>query len=239
MKKLINPTKASILATLPPPSTRTYKTISHGAIIDTIFEELDKKGLKVINERYSSNYSHTVVNGHLELGMDSDPDLYFEIAFLNSYDKTKRAVVIAGSAVRMCDNGHILGDTSYGAFKRKHVGDASEKITLFIPEMISTADKTFDKLKRQKERMKEIDISTHIRNELVGQLYLDDAIVTDTQMSILKREIENPSFNYGQEGSLWQLYNHVTLAMKDTHPSKWIENHQKFNKVVTDKFQLV
>lgn len=240
-RKLITPTKAGILGTQPPVSTRTYKTVSHGQIIDTLSEELDKQGFIIINENYSASVNNQIINGHLQLGgLNIDSELSFEIAFINSYNKTKRAVVVAGSQVRICENGHILGDTSLGLFQKKHVGTVSDEIMKFIPDMVKAANESFSLLKKQKDRMKEIEIDRKVRNELIGQFYLDDALITDTQMSIIKREIENPSFAYNADtNSLWQLYNNVTLAMKETHPSKWIGNHQKLNKVVNDQFQLV
>jgi hypothetical protein len=37
--------------------------------------------------------------------------------------------------------------------------------------------------------------------------------------------MSNPSFDYGAENSMWELYNHTTLAMKELHPSLWLESH--------------
>lgn len=240
MRRLINPSKEAILATIPPPSTKTYKTISHGQIIDTLTECLDKEGFRIKEEKYSGGINNQIVVGHLILDLELDNELKFEIGFMNSYNKMKRAVVAGGSQVRVCENGHILGDISYGAFKRKHAGTASEDIKLFIPEMVKRASEAFTYLIRQKDRMKEIEVDKAIRNELIGQLYLDDNIITDTQMSIIKKEIDNPSFNYGTgENSLWHMYNNVTLALKTSHPAKWINNHQKLNKLVTERFELV
>lgn len=238
MIKLINSTKQQIISTPPPPSTRTYKTISHGEIIDRISESLDKEGFIISKEFYSGNLNNSVVRGHLQLGLAIDGDLKFEIAFLNSYDKSKRAVVVGGSQVIICENGHILGDTKYGSFKRKHSGTADQDIKIFIPEMVKSANEAFEVLIKQKERMKEIELSKKVRNELVAQLYFDDAIIADTQMSILKKEFDKSSFDYGSPNSLWETYNHVTFAMKGSHPSKWFSNHQELNKIVNDRFQL-
>lgn len=240
MIKLLNKAKESILATQIPTSTNTYKVVSHGQIIDSISENLDKQGLKIKSERYSANSNNTIVLGHLIIDVDKDKDLKFEIAFANSYNKTKRAIVVAGSQVLICENGHILGDVSLGLFKRKHVGKVSEDLNVFIPELIKSSDESFQKLINQKEKMKEIEISAIVRNELIGQLYIDDAIISDVQMSIIRKEIQNPSFDYGcDKNSLWQLYNNITVGLKNSHPSKWISNHSSLNKIIDNKFELV
>ena len=239
MKRIISHTKQDLLSVQPPASTSTYKTISHGAIIDTVYEELDKEGFVVREERFSATANRHVMNGHLILNIDTDADLKFEIAMLNSYNKTKRAIVAGGSQVFICENGHILGDTSYGCFKRKHVGTADLDIVPFIKEMVKSAGECFDKLIRQKDAMKQIEVDKKIRNELIGQLYIDDAIIADTQMSLIRDQINKPSFDYKSDGTLWQLYNHITYGLKNSHPSKWIRNHQVLNDLVAEKFQLV
>lgn len=239
MRRLMSKDKFDIINSVPPPSTNTYKSIGHGTIIDMISESLDKEGFTIKSEYYSANLGNQVVRGHLQLNLNLDNDLMFEIAFLNSYNKTKRAVVVGGSQVIICENGHILGDTTYGCFKRKHSGSADADIKIFIPEMVKSANDAFTTLIKQKERMKEIELSKRVRNELIGQLYLEDSIIKDTQMSIIKKEIDSPTFKYGEENSLWTTYNYVTYAMKKSHPSDWFSNHQKLNNIVNEEFQLV
>lgn len=238
--KLINPTKEAILRTIPPPATRTYKTISHGQIIDSICDNLSKEGFNVVKERYQGSHNNQIIVGHLQLDINLDKDLKFEIGFMNSYNKMKKAIVIAGSSVFICGNGHILGDGSYGNFTRKHVGNANIKIDEFIPEMVKSASDHFQVLIKQKDRMKEIELDKKVRNELIGQLYLDEALITTTQMSIIKKEFKKSSFDYGTSPtSLWQTYNNITMGLKETHPSDWLSSHQKLNKIVNEKFQLV
>jgi len=233
-------TKQDIITAQPPTSTRTYKAISHGSIINTLSEELDREGFGVTSEYYLSTANRAVVVGHLMLNVSTDSELKFEVGFLNSYNKTKRAVVAGGSQVIVCENGHILGDISYGAFKKKHVGNADVEIVEFIREMVKRAHDCFDVLIKQKNRMKEIEVSRKVRNELIGQLYLEDAIISETQISIIRKEITKSSFDYNTDpNSLWQIYNNVTVGLKSTHPSKWIQNHQSLNRIINEQFQLV
>lgn len=240
MKRIASTVKQDLLQVIPPPSTGTYKTITHGAIIDTLYEQLDKEGLSVVEETYSSTGNRQVMQGHMIVNLGNDNDIRCEIAFLNSYNKSRRAVVASGSNVIVCYNGHILGDTMNGVFKRKHMGTADIEIGPRITEIVKTAADNFAILVKQKERMKEIEVDKKIRNELIGQLYLDDLLVTDTQLSIIRKEIIKPTFDYSADpNSLWYLYNHITCGMKTSHPYSWIYNHQKLNEIVDTKFQLV
>jgi hypothetical protein len=45
-------------------------------------------------------------------------------------------------------------------------------------------------------------------------------------MNIIEREMKNPTHDYGAPDSLWELYNYTTFAMKEIHPTLWMQNHQ-------------
>lgn len=232
-------TKQSILDTAVPVSTRTYKAISHGSIIDAIKENLDKENVHVISERYSGTLGNQIITGHMAVNYQLDNELKFEIAFMNSYNKAKRAVVVSGSEVVVCENGHILGDSSYGVFRRKHTGTADQDIKTFIPEMVKTAIEKFQVLYQQKESMKNRILDKKAINELVGQLYLEESLLKSHQLSLLKKEIELPTFDYNADpNSVWSMYNNVTYVFKQTHPSNWISVHQTLNKTITEKYAI-
>ena len=47
-------------------------------------------------------------------------------------------------------------------------------------------------------------------------------------MGIVKHELDTPSHNYNAPvDSAWTLYNHITLALKDSHPMRYLGDHQK------------
>ena len=46
-------------------------------------------------------------------------------------------------------------------------------------------------------------------------------------MNIIEKELRKPTFDYGAPDSLWELYNFTTFAMKEIHPSLWMQNHQR------------
>jgi hypothetical protein len=50
-------------------------------------------------------------------------------------------------------------------------------------------------------------------------------LIRSTQLNIIKRELKAPTHDYGASGSLWELYQFTTFAMKEVHPSLWMNNH--------------
>jgi hypothetical protein len=75
--------------------------------------------------------------------------------------------------------------------------------------------------------MKQIELSKRDKAELLGRLFLEEELISTMQMNIIAKEIEAPTFDYGAPNSVWELYQHTTYAMKETHPRMWISDHIK------------
>jgi hypothetical protein len=60
-------------------------------------------------------------------------------------------------------------------------------------------------------------------------------------VGIVKRELDKPSHNYNSDvDSAWTMYNHITLALKESHPSSFMKDHQRVHGYFVDAFgQLV
>ena len=75
------------------------------------------------------------------------------------------------------------------------------------------------------DQFKNIEVDGQAQAELLGRMFLKEDIITSTQLNIIKREIKSPTHDYGAADSMWELYNHVTFAMKQAHPSTWMQDH--------------
>jgi hypothetical protein len=236
----INPETRQFIESVPLPVYEgdSYTVISHGSIIDNIKKNLERNNLEVIRESYSPAQNGNIVTGTIQVGRQDD-ELSFNISFLNSYNKAKRFVVAGGSQVIVCQNGHILGISELGGYKRTHTGSADLDAEKYIQIICDNAETEFRLLTEQKDKMKNIDISMKDIQHLVSELYFQEDLIKDTQMSILKKELDNPSFNYGTpQNNLWTAYNHITCALKTSHPKDYIETHQKVNRYLSEQFNL-
>ena len=225
MENTYNTTKELLLSTKLPLQSRTYKPVGHSEVIDLTITALDKAGFKLETEKYDSYKNGNVAIGKYTISNIADSEMQLQIAWLNSYDKSKRLTYGIGSQVFICQNGCISADM--GAFKKKHQGEIQTFTPSFITEYVKRAQDTFEKMIKQREEMKKIDVSKRIQSELVGRMYLEEEIITSTQLNIIKDEMKKPSFDYKCEGSMWELYNHCTLALKDSHPSNWMKAHME------------
>lgn len=219
-----NTTKDLLVNTAIPLESRTYKPFAHEKVIDLTLSALDKAGFQLEKEIYSSAKGGNIATGKYIISNIADSEMKLQIAWLNSYDKSKRLTWGIGVSVTICQNGSISADM--GAFKKKHQGEIQDFTPQYIAEYVKRAEITFKKMQEQREEMKEIELTKKIQAQLIGQLYLDDQVITSTQLNIIKDELNKPSFDYScSENSMWSLYNHCTHALKQSHPSNYMKEH--------------
>ena len=94
-------------------------------------------------------------------------------------------------------------------------------------------------MQKQREDMKQIEITKRVKAELIGRMMLEEQFITSTQLNIISRELKAPTHDYGAKDSVWELYNYTTFAMKESHPANWMESHIKahrfFNEYAYDQ----
>ena len=206
-----------------PQLTNSYKPVSHRELIDTTKETLYKNNYKISSERYLMADDGQLMTGKFAINYGSDKDLALQVAFQNSYNKKVSLKFAIGIHVFVCSNSACVGDM--GALRRKHTGDVQTFTPNFITEVIGETEQHFQRMIEQKKQFEEMELTKKVSAELIGRMFIDENLITSTQLNIIKREIENPSFNYNSKGSAWELYNHCTLACRDSHPLLWMKQH--------------
>jgi hypothetical protein len=111
-----------------------------------------------------------------------------------------------------------------------------------VPEKIhmlmDKAPACYEKSVGDKNRMKEIGIDKKVIAEIIGDLYINEELIRSEQLSIIKQELEHPTFDYKAEGSAWQLYSHITHSFKRAPANRYIGDHQKLHDYFTQRFNL-
>ena len=206
-----------------PQETKTYKPITHQQLIDLTLESIHQAGFELDKETYSAAREGNVANGRYTITNVADSEMQLQIGWQNSYDKSMSLKFAIGTRIFICSNGCVSGD--YGAFRKKHVGEIQTFTPNAITEYIKQAGDAFQKMQSDRENMKHIELTKRTTAELIGRMIIEENIIESTQLNIIRGQIENPSFDYGASGSLWELYQHTTYAMKEVHPSLWMRNH--------------
>ncbi len=223
MEETYNTAKATLIATPLPEQTRTYRPISHQQLMDLTLESIHQAGFKLGKEVYTSARNGNVANGRFTIQNVADTEMQLQIGWQNSYDKTMTLKFAIGTKIFICENGCVSGD--FGAFKKKHVGEIQTFAPQTITEYIKKSGEAFKRIQGERDAMKEIEITPRAQAELIGRMIIEERFIESTQLNIIRKELKAPTFDYGCPNSLWELYNYTTFAMKEVHPSFWMQNH--------------
>ena len=209
-----------------PQKTHSYQPVPHLTLINTVKEKLDKHNLKIVNTRYDANTKGAQMFGVYDLNIGGT-DTNLNIGFRNSYDKSLPVGMVAGGTVIVCKNLMFKGDIKV---LRKHTKGVFSDLDHLIENVISSAVFQFEQLTEDKERMKLKPLNKTQMAELAGRMYVEEKLISPTQMSILADEIRHSE--HFTDNSLWDFYNHATEALKKSHPAHLIPNHIKAHEFV-------
>jgi hypothetical protein len=199
-----------------PPDTDSYTAIPHSVFLNEIKDELTNRGYDIKDERYLTSDGCQVITGVYKVASDIDSEMAPAITFVNSYNKKRTASIRASAMVLVCTNG-MCGMVENGSYVRKHTGNALEDFREHIQLVINGLDKEFERLVANKEEMKNIILDKAKKAQLLGDMLMEK-MITPRQLSELMKEIRKSKYPGFRNDTLWAFYNHVTEALKDSHP---------------------
>jgi hypothetical protein len=212
-----------------------YAVVPHGDVIDNVKYELKAAGFNIKNEYYKLSNEGNIAQGVYHLDYGNDPDMGMMFAWSNSYNKTMRFKCGIGAHVFVCMNGVLRGDM--GSYSRKHSGTALIDVVNQIKSQIQGAKEFYDNLLADKALLKNVILTSRDKGRILGELFANDEILTLTQVGIVKREIDKPTHSYNCHGdSAWAMYNHITFALKESHPSTYMSDHEKVHQYFVDAY---
>ncbi len=226
-------TKQEIIDTPLPTHQGRYGVIPHELFLNTVADKITSRGYGIIDERYLTNKNNQRLSGVYTLGGYDDIDITPSVYFINSYDKSKIASIRIGSTVLVCKNGMLSGKS----YSRKHIGaKAYEDFSNKIDKGLDRLDEDFKSLVLNKNEMKSLTITKNTIHKLVSDMFLEEDLITATQISILKRELKESK--HFKDDSVWSFYNNVTESFKSNSASNYNSQLSKFHGYMSDYFNL-
>ncbi len=226
--------KRIALSTPLPVATNTYAPVSHQQIIDAIQSNAIANRLTIVRDRTYTNRYGTRVTGFFDVEDGTKfgdvHGLKMMFGYRNSYDKSMSVAFVAGAGVWICGNGCISGDMM--AFKRKHTGTVASELNEKIQIGVDRMKSDFGKLNLEVDVMKNYSLTPRQKSEILGVMYFERNLVTPTQLSVIKSELTNSE--HFKEDNAWSLYNNVTEALKQSHPTIVIQDHIKFHSFMKE-----
>lgn len=218
-----------------PEQTDTYTVISHKTVIDATRKTLESMGFEIEREFYRCNEGALIASGVYHLKYSDDPDIGMLFAWANSYDKSMKFQCSVGGYVHESLAAIIGGNM--GSWGRKHTGNADNEALDTIQNQLINAEEYFKQLLEEKEKMKNIFVSSHKRAEIVGRMYFNNDLLTTEQMSVIKNEFAKPSFIVSGIGdSLWKMYHAIIVSMQKSHPKTWMAQQRIAHELIQKEF---
>lgn len=220
-----------------PEKTDSYTPISHKVIDENTRIILADMGFKLTTTKYNSSTDGMLGQCQYNIEYGNDPDMGLMVAWQNSYNKLVSFKYAVGAHVMVCSNGCVSGDL--GAYKRKHTGTADHEAFEIIKNYLYSAKSIFEQLVDDKEHLKKIELTPTRMAELMGKMFIEKEIITSTQINIMKRELYEPSYDYGVPiTTAWGLYNMATHAFKEDSPRSWMKRHIDLHGFFNDEFTM-
>jgi hypothetical protein len=231
-------TKQLLISRPLPEQTRTYKPISHNQLIDLTLEGIHRAGFELDKELYSMAKEGDIANGRYTIKNVSDPEMQLQISWRNSYNKTLPLAFSLGVLIKVCNNG-LHKSLGMGSFKKKHQGEIQSFTPHAISEYIKGAENVFMQIQEERDQMKQISLTRTLQAEIIGKMFIEAEFIKSTQLNIIKRELDVPTYDYGDPNSLWALYQYTTFAMRELHPSLYLQDHLDAHKFFTNEAGLI
>lgn len=211
-----------------PKDTASYVAISHGSLVDAVYEHLDKAGFVVKDEKIQlAKFGNQMFGTVTCTTGDTEQDM--TIGFRNSYDKSIPVGIVAGNRVIVCSNLMFKGDVKQ---MRKHTGSVRKELDFLVSQGVDYMVDQFEKIRLDTIRMKDVELTKRTTAELIGRMYIEENLITSTQVNIIKDQLTNSKLFTGE--SVWDLYNHTTEALKTSHPSTIMKDHIKVHNFMLE-----
>jgi hypothetical protein len=81
-----------------------------------------------------------------------------------------------------------------------------------------------------RDALKSTPLNKQEQSELLGRLFADEELITSTQISCAKKEMNKPTYDYNCDNdNAWAFYNHITHSLKKSPPRDWMQDSQNFH----------
>lgn len=212
-----------------PEPTTSYVPVTNKDLIYAVREYLKYYGYEVNKEHYELGAKKQQMFGVFSI-KDPDTELQRCIGFRNSYNKTLPVGLVSGAMVIVCSNLMFEGEILR---LRKHTVNVYEDLPNLVNDAVTYIDRTFKSIRKDINRLKEVEVDPLKTTELVADMFLMEDMITLHQLSQFKK-------NWIDMGkgiqSAWDITNHLTDALKKSHPSERMERQLNVHEYIREKF---
>jgi len=228
--------RADLIGVALPNHADSYTVISHESVMDLSNTALMDAGFNIKSENYRATHDGNIASAIYTLDFGDDPELSMMFAWSNSYNKQMRFKCGIGAIHTANFTSLVCGDM--GSWARKHTGSADTETKETIEQQVKLAKVYYEQLCSDKEAMKKISLDLRKQSQILGMLFAEHDILTTEQASLIKQQMNRPTFKCSEPGTLWEFYNFVTIALQQSHPKTWMEDQRVLHWFISDTFKF-
>lgn len=206
-------TLAEVAKVSTPMATETHFPVPHIALYDETKSALDSAGFEIVNEQHALAARGDRYFGLVQVvrkGAENGVDYARILGLRNSHDKSFPAGAVLGSEVFVCDNLSFFGEIKMA---RRHTVWIMRDLSKLIFGMIAkVTEKWFELDMRYKLYKTEKIDREQVDHVLISAM--EHGVVPVTKLPAVLREWKHPSFDHGEDGTVWRLFNAFTQVMK-------------------------
>lgn len=198
-----------------PQKTDTYMPVPHMELLQIVESRLLESGYTITKRSVEQSTDGQVIIAHFLISKgEGELDYTQEFGVVNSYNKTKPIVFASGGHVFICANGMVVSEFTT---VRKHTSKVWDEIYDKLTEAIEKMEYNWEKLQQDVLKMTLTFLNLTQKAEVLGRLFVEEEVITITELSKIKKELSKPTHDYEACDTLWELYNYVTFVLKDAH----------------------
>ncbi len=218
------------LAVYVPEKTESYTPVPTKLIFDTVDRLADEFKLVICGEQHLLSERGQVQR--LRFFFSKGEEFTKELVIVNSYNKSLALRAASGTNVYICSNGVIVGDIK---IYRKHTGDVDKEVEGFIRECMTDMIEQQEMAQTNKKLFSQISVDNQFIGETLGRFFYEFEYLNTTQLNIVKKEFEKPTFDYKVAPmSLWAFYQHVTYALTFETAHNYLETRRGIQEYFAD-----
>ena len=180
--------------------------------VDQVEDSLDFHGFNIVDQEYVVTADHQQFFGMMEITNGIKADGWtIQVGLRGSHNQTLPRGLLLGSKVIVCSNLCFHGNI--GQFKTKQTNMIANRLPhlirqclMHVPALVERQDVVFT-------QMKEREIgTTDVKAALVS--LLDQNGLSAPQLAKAWQEWKTPTFDHGEDLSVWKFFNACTQALK-------------------------
>lgn len=227
-------TRSELLSIPTPEETKSYKPITVASIFDTINTLSQEKDFFIQHEVLETKQHGQMQKMRFQF-YTGVPKYAFEIAVLNSYNKTIALRAGSGAVASICWNLQVMAPSK---IHEKHMGDVQEDLYTFLKSSFDEKANQLLNVQTIERAFDFVPLTRREMAELAGRLFYEEELVGPRQAEVIRKEMSNPSFKYDCNlESLNGLYQHVTYAIQDEHPMTFLQTQQGVQSFFVEQYQ--